>query len=489
MSLRTKTITGLKWSFTDNAVNQIIQFSVGIVLARLLSPSEYGIIGMMMVFISVSKAFVDSGFTEALIRKQNCTDADYNTMFYSNIAMGLITFTILFFASGAISSFYNIPELKLLGKIMALNLIINSFGFVETAMLVKKMNFRLQTKISLIATVSSGFVAILLAYLGFGYWSLVVKTIMENLVRVSLLHLLQSWRPRIQYSIDSCKELLSFGIRIMAAGIIGVLFENLYKLVIGKYFSAKELGLYTRAEQFANLPSKNLELTAQRVTYPVLSSIAGDDAKLKAGYKKIIKLSFFITSTLMLFLMTTSREVVLIMVGDKWSSMIPYLQIMCISGTLYPLQSLTLNILKVKNRPDLYLRLEIIKKILVIPIVVIGIYFGLVVLLWGMVFNVLVAYLLNTIWSAKLIDYSTGEQLKDILPTIIYNAIMVGIVFLSGLYLSLPLILSFTITFIIAIGYIVLTGYAFKRPEFLEVKGILFDQIRCYLNMRKIKAS
>ena len=484
MSTKDKAISGLKWSYADSAVNQLIQFAVGIVLARLLSPKEYGIIGMMMVLIAISQSIVDSGLTQALIRKQNCQDKDYNTMFYSNIALGLLTFSIVFSGSGAISVFYKMPELRLLAKVMAINLVVNSFGLVETAILVKRIDFKQQTKISLIAGIISGVIGIALAYMGFGYWSLAIKTLIMNFIRVILLHYFSSWKPSIQFSIESFRDLFGFGIKIMAAGMIGTIYDNVYKLLIGKYFSAQDLGLYTRAEQFKNLPSRNLELTTQKVTYPILASLAGDDIKLKAGYKKLIKLSFFVTSTLMLFMMATSREVILITIGEKWIKAVPYLQIMCISGALFSLLSLNLNALKVKNRPDLLLKLEIIKKIVLIPIILVCIKFGVIALLWSMVLNTVLSYLLNSMWSAKLLNYPTKEQLIDILPTTVYSVIMVVLVYLVGFIVPENLFLSLGIKIIVALGFIIVSGQLMKRPEYMEVKSIFIDQVQHYWHTR-----
>lgn len=481
MSIRDKTISGLKWSFTDNMVNQIIHFLIGLVLARLLSPTEYGIIGMAMVFIAISETFVNSGLTQALIRKQDCSEADYNTMFYTNIALGVVTFLIIFFAAGAISRFYDNPELYLLTRVMAVNLIINSFGMVETATLTRQVDFKRQTKITLIANVSSGIIGITLAFLGFGYWSLAIRTLCQNSFRVLLLHYTSSWKPKLMYSIASFKELFGFGSKILAAGIIDTAYRNIYKLVIGKYFSAAELGYYSRAEQFKNLPSQNLQNTTQRVTYPVLASMVGDDKKLKAGYKKLIKLMFYITSTLMLFMIINAREIVLILIGEKWAPVIPYLKIISISAILFPLHSLNLNMLNAKGRSDLFLRLEIIKKLIVIPVIAIGIQFGMIVMLWGMVFNSFLAYLINAFYSARLINYPTIEQLKDIAPTFVHTLIMAGLAFAVGTVAPSNLFLSLIMKTAVALLYLIGAGYLFKIPEFLELKELGIEQFKHHI--------
>jgi len=462
-------------------VNQAIHFVIGLVLARLLSPTEYGIIGMAMVFIAISQTFIDSGLSQALIRKQDCSDADYNTMFYTNIALGVATFLIVFFAAGAISRFYDNPDLYLLTRVMAINLIINSFGMVETAMLTRQVDFKRQTKISLISNVSSGIIGIVLAFIGFGYWSLAIKTLCQNFFRVLLLHYTSSWKPKLVYSIQSLKEMFGFGAKLLISGLIARIYQEIYKLVIGKYFSATELGFYTRAEQFKNLPSTNIQNTTDRVTYPILSSMIGDDKKLKAGYKKLIKLMFYITSTLMLLMIINAREIVLILIGEQWAPSIDYLKIICISGMLYPLHSLNLNMLKAKGRSDLFLRLEIIKKIMVIPVIVIGIQFGMIVLLWSMVFNSFFAYLINAFYSARLINYPTIEQLMDIAPTFVHTLIMAGLAFAVGTIAPSHLFLSLFMKTGVALLYLIGAGYLFKIPEFIELKELGIEQFKHHI--------
>ncbi|MCB5260651.1 MAG: lipopolysaccharide biosynthesis protein, partial [Candidatus Cloacimonetes bacterium] len=295
-------MSGLKWSFTDSMVNQVIHFVFGVVLARLLSPTEYGIIGMSMVFITFSEAIVNSGLEQALIRKQDCTEDDYNTMFYTNIGLGIAMFALLYFAAGSIAKFYNNSELILVVRIMSLNLVINSFGIVERAILTRNIDFKRQTKINAWSSSISGLIGVSMAFMGFGYWSLAIKMISQNLIRVLLLHLSSVWKPTLSYSVSAFKELFSFGSRILGSSMLNSIYTNIYSLVIGKYFSAAELGLYSRASQFQTLVSSNIESSTQRVTYPILSQIVDDEERVRAAYRKLIKLTFYI-SAIMLSLM------------------------------------------------------------------------------------------------------------------------------------------------------------------------------------------
>ncbi len=478
MSLKNKTISGLKWSFTDSMVNQVVHFVFGIVLARLLSPSEYGIIGMSMVFVALFEKIVDGGLEQALIRKQNCTEADYNTMFYTNIVVGIFSFVILFFASGAIATFYKNTEIKLLVKIMSLNLIINSFGMVERAMLTRNIDFKRQTKINFLSSTSSGVVGIVCAFLGFGYWSLAVKTLWQNFSRVVMLHYSSEWRPKLMYSIDSFKELFGFGSKMLGASMLHAIYQNIYSLVIGKFYTPAQLGYYSRANQFKSYVSGTIESSTQRVTYPILSRLIDDNDKLRASYKKLIKLLFFISSFLLFLLLINAREVILILLGEKWAQSIPYLQILCLSGILYPISLINLNVLKAKGRSDLYLKIEILEKIFWIPAIVVGVLYGMNALVWGVVFNSIITFFMNSMFSGKLIQYPVSRQLRDIMPTFINNLVMATIALVVASLFVGNIYLSVSIKTVVSILYFIAAGNIFKIQEYMELKEIIIEQIK-----------
>jgi O-antigen/teichoic acid export membrane protein len=481
LSIKNKTISGLKWSFTDNLVNQIVHFVIGLVLARLLSPSEYGVVGMTTVFISISLIFIQSGLGTALIRKQNCTDADYNTMFYSNIGIGFTTFIILFFSAGAIAKFYNNPDLFLLVRVMAVNLIINSFGLVETAMLTKKIDFKRQTKISLIANVSSGIIGIVLAILGFSYWSLAIRTLCHNLFRVLLLHYTSSWKPKLMYSIDSFRELFGFGVKLLGSNLVATVYKNIHSLIIGKFYSAAALGFYSKAQMFNHLFSTNIVLTTQRVTYPVLSALQHDNARFRAGYRKTMKLLFFITSVLMSQVIINSSELVHILLGSKWATAAIYMRIISLTGILYPLHSLNLNAINAKGRSDLALRLELIKKAIAIPLLIVGAYFGLIPLLWSMVISSVIDYFLNSFYSGKLIGYSTKQQILDLAPSALLITFVSMCVYAIAAIVNMNVYFSFIFKASSALFLIYLIGKLFKLFEVVETQRIFLDQISAHL--------
>ncbi len=419
MTLRQKAISGLKWSFADNVVNLGLQFVVGVILARLLSPKEFGLIGMVTVFIAIAIAFIDSGFSQALIRKEKCTEKDYSTVFYFNISVGIVVYWLLFFISTPISRFYNEPKLVDVVRVLALIIIIESLTVIQRTILTKNINFKLQTKISIIASFLSGGVGILLALLGYGVWSLVWRAVLQNVFISVLLWRWNRWRPARVFDYQSFREMLGFGSKLLASGLLNTTFQNIYYLVIGKFFSATELGYYTKADQFKALPSQNLDSVIQRVSYPVLAEIQNNDERLKKAYRRLIKNTTFISFVSMIGMAAMARPLIITLIGAKWSSSIPILQLLCFSAILYPLQSLNLNMLKVKGKSDLFLKLEILKKLLVVPTVVLGVAFGIRMMLYCMVANSLIAYYLNSYWSGRLIEYPMTEQIADILPSFV----------------------------------------------------------------------
>lgn len=476
MSLKQQTISGITWSVIDNAYTQIVTFVVGIILARLLEPKEFGLIGMIMIFIAIAQSFVDSGFSQALIRKKDCNEKDYNTVFYFNISISIIFYFILFISANLISSFFNQSELINIIKVMGLSVILNGLGIVQGAQLTREIDIKTQTKISAIANTISGILSIILAYIGFGVWSLVWRTISNNLFRVILLWIWHKWRPQLVFSLQSFKELFGFGSKLLASGLLNTIFENLYYLVIGKYFSAQQLGYYTRALTFANLPSSNINGVIQRVSYPVLAKIQDDTSSLKAGFKKLIKNTMFITFVLMLIMVAVAEPLILTLIGSKWQQSVIYLQLLSFALMLYPLHSLNLNLLNVKGRSDLFLRLEIIKKILVVPVIIVGITLGIIPMLIGMIIHSFICYFLNSRYAGLLIGYSVGEQLKDIIPGFILATFVGVIIFIPTLFIdTIPAILL-SGQLILATFLVLTISEMTKLEPYLEIKEIVFEK-------------
>jgi len=480
MTLKQKTISGLTWSFIDSVANQGLLFVIGIVLARILSPKEFGLVGMLTIFIAISQSFIDSGFGQALIRKKDCTTEDYSTVFYYNLAIGLIFYFILFFSAGAISNFFNTPQLKLLVQVLGLNLIITSVSLIQQTILTKNIDFKLQTKISIISSIVSGVIGIGMAYRGWGVWSLVWQTVSQNMCKTGLLWIWNKWKPALAFRAASFRELFGFGSKLMISGLIDTTYTNIYYLIIGKYFSAQELGYFTRARQFTMSPSQILAEVIQRVSYPALVPLQDDLARLKAAYKKLIKSTMLISFILMFGLAAIAGPLVITLIGEKWSPCIIYLQLLCFVGMFYPLHALNLNMLKVKGRSDLFLRLELIKKALVIPTIIIGVMFGIKIMIIGMIINSIIAYFLNSYWSGKLVHYPSQEQIADLAAPFM-GALIVGLIVFS-IKILLPfkpyIVLCVQMPLVALIFWVIVR--AMKLDSYIEIKNIIKERLAKY---------
>ena len=436
--LKDKTVKGVSWSLIDNIANKGISFLVGLILARLLSPEEYGLIGIVMIFISVFDSIVDSGFSNALIRKHNADDTDFNTVFWSNMALSIVLCVVLFCCAGPIAHFFKMEQLKPLTKVMSSIIIINAFAIIQRTLLVKRIDFRTQTNISVIASISSGVIGIGMALAGCGVWSLVGQQISRQVLNTVFLWVFNKWYPKIVFSWNRFKELFNFGWKILVTGLINTIWKELNQVVIGKFYSSATLGQYTRAQQFGSIFSTNITSVIQRVSYPVLSSIQEDKVRLKSAYQRIIKLSMFVTFILMLGLAGISKNFVYVLVGPKWMECIPMLQIICFGLMLHPLHAINLNMLQVQGRSDLFLILEIIKKTIAIGPLLLGIFVNIYWMLFGGVIAGLIDYFLNAFFSGRFINYSIPEQLKDVTPSFLIGLVSGITMFVIGLLPGSP---------------------------------------------------
>lgn len=476
-SLKIKTVHGVSWSVIDNIASSGISFLVGIVLARILSPAEFGILGMITVFIAVSNSIIDSGFSSALIRKTDAKDIDYNTVFYFNLLLGLFLYIILFFCAPAISNFFHEPLLIPVTRVMGSVLIINAISIIQRTLLVKKVDFKTQTKISLISSAASGIIGIGMAVYGFGVWSLVGQQVSRQLLNTIFLWIYNTWRPAKEFSKQSFNELFSFGSKLLVSGLIDTIYKNIYYLIIGKFYSAAQLGQYTRAEQFNTVFSSNLTSVVQRVSYPVLSSIQDESERLKQAYRRIIKTTMLVTFACMLCLAAIAKPLILILIGEKWLPAVVFIQIICFAEMLYPLHAINLNILQVKGRSDLFLKLEILKKTIAVIPITLGVFYGIEFMLWGSVITSFVAYFLNSRYSSKLIDYSTWSQIKDIFPTFVVSFIVAAIMWsITFFNYSVWITLSIQSSLGLILGIIIYE--TIKLPEYLELKDIALSMIK-----------
>ena len=471
-SLKQKTVKGVSWSFIDSFSSQGIVFVVGLVLARLLTPDDYSLLGIIVIFISVFNSIVDSGFSNALIRKNDVTEKDYNTVFVSNLVISIILCAILYLLAPTIANFFNRPLLTNLLKVMSFIIIINAFAIIQRTILMKNIDFKTQTKISLISSISSGVVGIGMAVTGYGVWSLVGQQLSRQGLNTVFLWIYAHWYPKLQFSLESFKELFGFGWKLLVSSLINTVWNEIYQVVIGKCYAPATLGQYTRAQQFASICSSNLTTVIQRVSYPVLSSIQNDKVRLKAGYKRIIRISMLPTYVLMLGMAGSAKSMIQVLVGDQWLPAVPLLQIICFQMMLYPLHSLNLNMLQVEGRSDLFLKLEIIKKCISVGPILLGIFISIYWMLIGSVFTGFIAYYLNAYYSGPAIGYSIKEQILDILPSF-GIALFMSIVVFSMSFIPLTPFLLFPLQ--VGVGAIIAIGLSkkFELPEYIEIEDII----------------
>lgn len=438
-------------------------------MARILTPEDYGLVGMLAIFIAVSQSLIDSGFSQALIRKQDRSEIDNSTVFYFNVAVGIILYAILFLSAPLIASFYNEPILTPITRAIGLSLVFNSLTVVQRALLTIKLDFKTQAQASLSGAIVSGIIGIYMSYAGYGVWSIVWQQLSSLAVTTLLLWILSHWRPIWSYSWKSFNELFGFGSKLLASGLLDTIYRNMYLIVIGKVFKASELGYYTRAQQFTDFASSNITGIFQRVTYPVLCTIQNDDARLADVYRRLLKESAFIIFPLMMGVAAVAKPMVFSFLTDKWLFSATLIQILCLSQMWYPVHSINLNLLQVKGRSDLFLRLEIIKKILGVVVLCVTIPFGLVGMCWGMLASSIICLAINTHYTGKLIHLGFFRQMKDLLPTLLLSLAMGGAVYLTVTFIPMNSWVALSVG--IVEGIILYAGLAkfMKFPEFVEL--------------------
>lgn len=471
-SLKQKTVNGVVWSSIDNFAALGISFIFSIILARILSPEDYGTIALLTVFISVSNAFINSGFSHALIRKPDLTERDNSTAFYFNIVVGFVCYFVIYLIAPLVAKFYNLPIITSLLRVVGLTVIFSSLAIVQQAQLTIGIDFKKQAVISVVSALLSGGVGLFFALKGFGVWSLAFHQVSGGLIRTILFWCIVKWRPREKFSKESFHYLFGFGGKLLAVGLIDEIWKNLYPIIIGKFFSPASLGLYSRAHTFSSLPASNLTNVLQRVTFPVLSKIQNDDERLALNYRRLLKMSAFVIFPIMIGLAALAKPVVIILLTEKWEGCIIYLQILCFALMWYPIHAINLNLLQVKGRSDLFLKLEIIKKIVLLVVLVATIRFGLVAMCFGQIVSSLFGLIINTYYTGKLIKVGFFMQMKDLLPTLIVSILMsVGVYFIT---LVLPNYwLQLIVGFIIGVFFYYSMARIRKAEELKEVFNII----------------
>lgn len=468
-NLKERTIKGVGWSAADSFLGQGVTFIVGIVLARLLSPSEYGLIGICTIFTSVLFSIVDSGFSTALIRRKDVAEDDYNTMFITNMLMSVLLFLCLYLLAPLIATFFERPELIGVLRVMGLILILQALSITQVTILTKRIDFKTKTKASLFSAILSGVIGITMAYCGFGVWALVGQQISKQTLYTAALWILNKWWPNLSFSKDSFCYMWGFGWKMMLSGILNSIWNQLYQVVVGKWYSPSTLGQYSRASEYAHIFSSNFTIIIQRVTYPALSEIQDNKERMVSAYRRVIKLTMFVTSCCLIPLGAISEPLIYCLIGEKWHLAATFLPFICISTSLYPLHAINLNMLQVQGRSDIFLYLEIAKKIIGIIPLCLGIFVSIYWMLISSILTGVIAFFLNSYYTGRELNYSSWMQLRDIFPSYsVAIAMSVSIYFLKYLPFNTWTILTLQLCTGIIIFFIVCNVW--NLEEYNEIK-------------------
>lgn len=471
-SLKDKTVKGTVWTAIESVLRYGVSFVVGIILARLLSPDEYGLIGILTVFITLFEIIIDGGFINALIRNQNAKEIDYCTVFYTNLILSLLMAAVLFLGAGLIAKFFEREELKPLMRVMSCIVIIHALALVQKAKLTKALDFRTQTKVSVSSAVVSGVIGIIMAYGGYGVWALVAQQLSNAVLCTILFWGYNHWVPKLQFSWISFREMWNFGWKVMLSGIFNSLSSQIHQIVIGKVFAPATLGQYTRAYQFGNIFSGNLTTVIQRVTFPVLSEIQGDPIRLKDAYKRVIKVTVFPTFVMMMFLAVVAKPLICILIGEQWTQAAYMLQILSFSMMLYPLQALNLNAINVMGRSDLTLKVNIIKNLLIIFPIVVGLLFNVYWMLFVEVVRGVLCYYLNAYYAGPVLNYPISEQIADVLPSL-YVALGVALPTYALSFLPMCNYVLLLLQLVVGAGIFYIWCHETKMYEYKEILSII----------------
>lgn len=451
-------IMSLIWKLLERSGTQGIQFIVTIILARLLLPEEFGLIVLLTVFIAISSVFVQSGFSTALIQKKTVDEIDYSSVFYLSLGVATFFYFALYFSSPFIADFYDEPKLILVLKVLSLTLFFGAVNSIQIAIISRNMQFKKLFASSIGSVVISGIIGVAMAYAGFGVWALVAQQLSSQIFTTLILWFTVKWRPKLVFSFERIKKLFSFGWKLLAAGLLDTIYRNLRNLIIGKIFTPSILGYYDRGEQFPKLIVSNINGSIQSVMLPTLSSYQDNRKKVKDLVRRSIITSSFIIFPTMVGMAVIAEPLVQLILTDKWLPAVPFLQIFCASYALWPIHTANLQAINALGRSDIFLKLEVIKKVIGLIVLGISIPFGVYAMALGVLITGIIASFINAYPNLKLINYSFKEQWKDIMPSLILSLLMGTVVFsVSWLYLPLLLILLLQI----AAGVIIYIGLAF----------------------------
>lgn len=470
--LKQKTKKGLYWKFAEQFSNYGVQFVVGIFMARMLSQDDLGIVALAAVFMGISEIFVNSGFSAALVRKPQLKEEDLSTAFYYSISIGALLYIILFIASPYIADYFNSPALKTILRVTAISFLYSPFGTPQSVLLLRRLDFKIPTMVSVVCRIISGIVGVVMVYIGYGIWALVIPGMVSGIVGIIIEWIVVRWIPKTAWSKESFSYLWNYGNKLMGSWLIGTIYEKIAPFLIGKHLSPAQLAVYDQAEKYSRLPSQNLTGTLQSVTFPVLSKLQNDEERLANAYRKILRVTAFVVFPLMMMMSALARPLIITVITAKWESSIILLQILCFAMMWYPIHAINLNLLEVKGRSDLFFRLEVIKRVIGVCILCCTLPFGLVSFCFGSVLVSLLCLFVNTYYTGKIINLGYLKQMGDLLPALILS-VFVFIIIQAVYGLVSNMILQIVVG--VVVGGTVYLGAAWllKYPELQDAKYLI----------------
>lgn len=475
--MKNKIVSGFFWKFNEQIASQIVTFVLSIILARILSPKDYGIVALVNVFITIANVFVVSGFGTSLIQKKHTTELEFSTIFWMSEIMSCIIYLILFFIAPYIARFYNNSDLTLILRIFALELPISAFNSIQEAYISKKLLFKKVFISTTIAAILSGIIGIVLAYNGFGVWSLIGQYLSNTIIISIVLFSEIKWYPKLIFSWISGKPLLDFGWKILATSLLATFFNQLRSLILGKVYSVSDLAYYNRGQRFPELISENVNGSISSVLFPALSNYGGDKKKIKQGLRLSIRISTFVLMPLMFGMMATSKQIIILLLGNKWMLAIPFMEILCMSCVFDSVSNENLQAIKAIGRSDVLLKLELIKKPLYLALLLVGMNINVLAMAYTMAIYNIIAVMINMKPNRNLLAYSIKEQFQDIVPALLDSIIMFWVVKFIGNALTFPNIIVLFIQVLCGILIYIFFAIVFKMDAMRYVKNTIFNKV------------
>ncbi|MGL5317888.1 MAG: lipopolysaccharide biosynthesis protein [Bacteroidales bacterium] len=476
MTLKKKTATALIWNLVDRLLSQFSYFVTGLILAKLLSVTDFGLVGALSLFVALSSIFIEGGFSSALIRKQDATEKDYSTIFYINMLVSILLYALLYIVSPFIADFYDQPQLVNIGRVLFLSLIFNSAGLIQNTLLSKDVNFRLQTIANISSLILSGGITIFLAYKGYGVWALVYQTLSISIIKTAFLWISSSWRPRLVFSLNSIRSMFSYSTNLLGSQFINTIFLNIYSLIIGRFFSVQELGYYAQAQKMNDMAVSVLNNPVQTATFPIFSMIQDDQARLVNAFRKTMRFAMFLCFWFLPMLVLMSRPLLLFLIGEKWANSVPFLQLLAVGGVFTILAALVNNFVRVCGRTDLLFRLEIAKLILAISILVCTIPYGAIVVVIGQAVAKILIAVMNMYFIGREIHYSLQQQSKDIAPYMGIAIVAIVVSYLVSYFITGNFLLLMVQGLVYTLVYL---GLAYKG------NSVIMKEMLNYLPLKK----